>query len=264
MSDNEFISEDLDDQNDVEIVIDDGTIDPEAGISEQYRGLSKAEIITQLEREKATGAALSSRASETSVIAEGLSKLNDNLTRPVVQQPVQQTPTETEAEFRERVNREFIDDPFKIVSELVTRKVTPDIQRIAANNLAVSKKFAVVDPDVSFIIQKYGQEVDEALHRFTPLEQYTDADIYKKAAQVVKNNHIDDIVAQRVAEELEKRLGPAGQGAGNGTIKTNSYSETTTRPNRQPQRITLKSEDVQRAHALGMTEEDYGRMKYGK
>ena len=136
---------------------------------------------------------------------------------------------ESVAEFKERMKEHLYDDPVAMMDEYFSKKLSPEIRRLASNNQFQSQKFLELDPEKGETYKKYKSEVDLVVEKLPPQDKLYDPDIYTKAYQQVMATHIDDIIAAKVQEAI-KTQGIGGVPAPAAEVKV-SYAETGVTPN---------------------------------
>jgi hypothetical protein len=245
--------------------------EPEA--DPEFKDLSKEDVIQKLREEQETRRSLEGKVDSVSAITSGLEKLNQNLVRPVVQQPApQQVQQELSEEEKAKLyNESLLDgDVYSKTVNLVNdqlRKLRPDLEAIMQANLVHSKKFALLDPDVADVMKLHGQEVEAEVASLPPSERIKDPDVYEKAARRVSVRYVDEIVERKVQEVLKAKgvdvQGPSQGGGGGGPTMSTSvpFTETNQRPNPKKRTVIPTREQMEEARVLGMTIEKYMEME---
>lgn len=178
----------------------------------------------------------------------------------------QQQSGESEEAFRKRLSENFYDDPVGSLEAFIGRKLAPEIQRLAANNLYHSRRYLELDPEKKDLYKKYKKEIDQVVQRMPNEAKLSDPEIYEKAYKQVMSDNIDAIVEAKIKE----RLGTLGEQT------TEEPKVTSTRPpqhsevggNPNPglgrpakRRVALTPEEKRLAEIRGVSPEQYAAWK---
>jgi regulator of replication initiation timing len=231
----------------------------------EFKELSKDDVIKRLREEQEARKSLEGKVDSVSAITSGLEKLNQNLTRPVVQQPAPQQQQQVELSEEEKArlyNEGLLDgDVYSKTVNLVNdqlKKLRPDLEAIMQANLVHSKKFALLNPDVADVMKLHGPEVEAEVAALPPAERIKDPDVYEKAAQRVGVRYVDEIVERKVQEVLKAKGIENTTGSVSPTVSTTvPFTETNQRPNPKKRVVRPTKEQIEEARVLGMTIEKY-------
>ncbi len=108
-------------------------------------------------------------------------------------------------DIKKRMNKElFGDDPSTILDEYLgayLQKNQPGMGSGNQNNVQMAKMIMKRDPIEGEFLKKHEVEVDALLATASPT-QMNDPRIVEQAINMVKSQHIDEIIAEKVAEQL--------------------------------------------------------------
>lgn len=270
------------DEGDVEFeFVDDGqAVEEERKENEgEFADKSREEIIEEMKRlRESSSSKVQSVSEKTENLQEELAALKNGagsasggLTQEQVlalqqmqMQGNSQEKGESEEEFRERIKNEIYDDPVKALEGVISKKLTPEIRRLAQNNLYHSRKYLEIDPEKGDNFKKYQKEIDSVVQKMGNDAKLGDPEVYQKAYQQVMASHIDDIVSDRVKKALEEQGSSKERGDG---IPSDggSYHESGLQsppPNgKKKQRIRITEEDRKKAPIRGMNAHDFAKLR---
>lgn len=203
-------------EEDIEII----TPEQEAAAKEAAEGVkSRAELEAELKalQEQVNASAAPPSAQLQQELAEARRQQQGGLSVEQLQavlalqgqQP--QQPRETDAEFAERIKEHIFDNPVAVLDEYIAKKLTPEVKRLATNNMFHSQKYLELDPEKAQFYKKYKAEVDQVAQSMPSEIRLYDPQVYQKAYQQVMTMHIDDVVNAKVAEAIAAQ--------GNGSTK---------------------------------------------
>lgn len=197
------------DEDEVEIVVSDNPT-PEEG-PEEYRGLDRQALIEQMAALRSQQEELSRRGDSTAALAASFQGLQDALLNqnkaPTRDPYLDGAPGKSYEELQKELAEKFYDDPTKAVDTLVQHKMAPLMRTLLTNNVNMSKRLMMMEPENKTFYEKYREEVDQELVKIPPDARLNDGEVYTKALQVVQSRHIDDIVAIKVAEAMKTMAG---------------------------------------------------------
>lgn len=169
----------------------------------EFKGKTKEQLIEDLRRQRADLANAQERDVERAALKEVLNDLKEARTKPPQFQMPQQQPSETEEQFKERVNKSFYDDPYGTLMEFQMKKLAPEVQRIMSANVQLSRKLAAFDPERGATFKRYSAEIDDYVNQLPPQAKLYDPDVYSKAHDAVIARHVNEIVEVKVQEALK-------------------------------------------------------------
>lgn len=178
-------------------------IDETAQVKDE--GPSKEELQAKFLETQKELEALKAQASQSAGLNGIMERLDKVVDRPIqVQAPLAQQPGESDADFMERFNKMYLDNPSQALDEWANRKLGRAFETMVKGQEKLSRALALSDPENKKLYEKYGKEVESEIERIPLAERASDPDVYKRAFTVVKGRHMDDYIAERVKEELEK------------------------------------------------------------
>ena len=182
----------------------------------EFAEKSREELIAEVQtmKEAATQAAPTT-ASETDSLRAELDLMKQNMNGALTKDQLEavtslnrqtpQQPRESEAEFAERIKTSMYDNPTAALDEYMARKLVPEVNRLAANNLYHAKQFLSLDPQKGDNFRKHESEIEAEVQRMDANTKLYDPDVYQKAYRAVMMNNIDDLVAEGVKVALAKQ-----------------------------------------------------------
>lgn len=242
---------------DVELIIDDGSTPPapEEEVPPEFKEVSKSQLIERLKKVEEDAAARARQESVFDRLGTTLEKLGER-EAPRPQAP--QQPVEKPEELRERINQKSLESPADAMDDYFTHKMGPMVGQALQGTLGLARKVMEMDPDKGPTFKKYIKEIDRLVESAPP-QAKVDPTIYEKAYKQVIQDHIDEIIAEKVAaavaKQPENRQEPA---------KPASFSEgrgSGARPAATRQ-VRLSAQEVERLEKLGIAKEDM--YNYGK
>ena len=171
---------------------------------------SQSDILKQFEELKKANEELKSRADQSSALKSSFDSLGERLEKSAkaqVQAPApipQREAGETMEQFKERINRTYLEDPFSALQDFSNRMIGGAVQTLAEQNLRLQRKMAYIEsPDKDFV-SKHRDEIEAELDRIPVDQQIKDPSVVNRTIDSVRARHMDEIVAQKVAEEIAK------------------------------------------------------------
>jgi len=242
---------------DVELIIDDGTPQPspDDGVPAEFKDVSKAQLVDRLKKVEADQAVKDKEASIFDRLGSTLEKIG-NQPVPTAQAP--QSPQEKPEELRERINQKSLESPADAMDEYFTHKMGPMVGQTLQGNLTLARKLMELDPERGPTFRKYVKDIDRLVESAPP-QAKVDPTIYDRAYKQVIQDHIDEIIAEKVAAAVAKSTEKAPE-----TPKPPSFSEgrgSGGRPGAQKQ-VRLSQVEAERLAKLGIAKEDM--YNYGK
>lgn len=156
----------------------------------------KADLVArtaELERERGTQNGFGS-------LAKSLEALKPQAPQVSVQRPL--TQAELDAS-KEKLNERFFTDPAGTFFDLMERVNGAQVPVQAEQNLAYSRKLALVDPAAKAFVTRFGTEIERELALMPTDIKARDPNVYERAMSIVKGAHFDELVAEAAA-----KLGP--------------------------------------------------------
>lgn len=200
----------------VEVDVEESPFESEIEIEETpaETGPTREELLKQFETMKAEQDALRVKADQATQLSASFGSLGDRLekvvNRPAPQAPAPvQQPGETAAQFKERLNRSYLEDPYEAIKEFSDRYFGGAVQTLAEQNANLQRKIALIEhPDREFV-SKYKEEIMQELTNVPVDQQIRDPMAVNRVIDSVKARHLDDIVQLKVQEALSKAGLPA-------------------------------------------------------
>jgi predicted nucleic acid-binding Zn ribbon protein len=241
--------------------------DPDAKLPEEYRGKSKEEIIAQLTEVRKQQEELSKKADATAALSQGLAQLGQTLSKP----STTQSPPDIEAQratyeekkrkFAERAKERFFDEPVEVLDEYARLSIQPAFEAMLVSQIPTYRTLAELNPDVGWVMKKYGPEVDDIVNKLPPAQKVNNPSLYVEAAKRIKAEHLEEIVAEKVAVEVAKQLKTQPQPS-RANVPNFSEHSSNPRPPTKTRRPAITEEDRRAMLVTGMDEDDYLRNKY--
>ena len=239
----------------VDEIPQDDPVDDESG----YGAKSKEELIELVRRNEEEARKLRENSALGESIAAGFQNLskelksNQGVHKEQTVAPKQ--PTETQEQYLERVREEILENPVKVLDEYATKKLGPIITELVGGNLAMSRRFMEIDPEDGTFFKKHQEEIDKYVKSLPDHEKLKDKNVYKRATRIVKMDHFDELVNEKVEAALNKKV----EGNSNVSVQR-GYSESSVNPRPMTvkrQSRVLTREEAKKAEMIGLTHEVY-------
>ncbi len=174
-------------------------------VQDEPAGPSREDIEKQLSELKAQNEALAARADQGTLLKSSFDRFGERLEQ-VAGRPqaptVAQQPGETAEAFKQRINSKILEDPYETMLEFTNKVMGGAFQTVADQMLATQRKIAYLESDDKEFFTRHQKEIDEEVQR-TPLDQRVrDADVYKRAIDMVKARNMGEIIAAEVAKAV--------------------------------------------------------------
>jgi hypothetical protein len=250
------------DNDDIEVIVSDTPVEEEV-VPEEFKGLSKTQIIEKLRAEETNR---KEKVESDSV----LSRLNDTLTnmnnKPALSpQPAPQLPEkpETIEQLREKYGEGMVTDPVGTIMKMNTEKLAPMVAQTLSGNLVLARKVLMLDPEKQTNFKKFAPQID-ALVASAPMEARANPQIYEEAYKRVVADNIDSIIADKVGEAVKEAL---AKQAPTGPTRPATYVEggrgQAPRPPAGPRKVVMPTKEADRLRLIGIDPEDFVRANQG-
>ena len=175
----------------------------------------QAQLIEEL---KAKQAELQGQVDPVSAMRTAVQELGRNMAPPKVPVDVKVRANGVQDwnAYKENFNTKVFEDPFQTVTDLLSKSAEMQSASIANQNLAYSKRIAQIDPNTSPYYKRWADEIEQEVARMPVAVRASNPNVYEDAIRVVKANHIDELIEERIAQS---------QTAAKPTPRTMSYSE---------------------------------------
>ena len=248
----------------VEVVDDDGaaakddaTLALEAKIAEMEQ--KQGEYLTTIEGLQANSAQGQSMAS--------LAQEIKNMAAPAAVAPDPAQPQVDYGALIESTDKNFYNSPSKSTLDITSPLFQSMDQKIneatARNMVSMSKMVVLTDDSMKGDYIKYKDEVDKFVAGSPPSE-----DIYSKALRAVRGNHIEDIIAEKVAAQMltitEKAEASATEAAKPAQPQFTNATQVQQAQAKKVMRITPRQQEIARKFAItkGYDWNDAGEQKW--
>jgi len=185
--------------------------DEDAELPEEFRGLTRKQIVERLAARKDEGAQVAE------IVAKGLSELAGAIPKPQPKDDdddeaqVGQKPGETLEAYFERVGDDLFnrENMAKLFPEAVMRSVAPALMQANASAMMLAQKVLRLDSETGPIYARYRDEIEREAKKLMK-RHGPDARIYDVAYQEVTKRHQADIERERIEAAVQERLRAAG------------------------------------------------------
>ena len=198
-------------------------------------------------------AQLSQRESEGSTVAQGFAQLAETLKGIQNPAPAPQKAPQIDLEkMNSELKEKLYDNPIEALGQFYSTFVTPQLSAVEAKAKELDLKnermdVALENPE---LFKTYASEIDETVRALGNAPGS-----YKRALSIVKGNHIDDIVEQKIQEALAKQA-PA-------KVTSPSYTGVREMPVANPGTkkpvVRLTQEDLQEIELSPFTRDEWIR-----
>ncbi len=261
--------EELDPSEDYKIIVegrDPEADEPEAPVeADEYKGLTREQIIAKIEVERADKARLSAAADTASAIKAGLEQLASRGRE--APSAVSSTPQPLdETALANELKEKIYEDPKAAIDTYVQKKLGPEIGRLFQTNMHWSRRDVERDPDTAETFKKYKVEIEDEVQRVPLGERISDPEVYKKAHDRVVSRHFNEIVDLKVKEAVEKMKPSSAPPAGSPPFAETKVNRPPNPPGQKVVRLSRddwKQLEGMRRKGLGMSEKQFYEWKYG-
>lgn len=166
---------------------------------EQGANDPQSQLIAEL---KAKQAELSAQVDPVQAMRTAVQELGKNLAP-------QQTPVDVSVRangvqdwnaYKEQFNQKVFEDPFQMVTDLVSKSAEMQSASVANQNLAYSKRIVMIDPATSGHYKKWADEVEREVAKMPVSVRASNPNVYEDALKVVRANHIDELIEEKLAQ----------------------------------------------------------------
>lgn len=178
---------------------------------EEESGPSKDDLLKEFNELKTQNEELRAKAEQAAALSQSFNQFGDRLekvvTRPTPAPVIQQKePGETYEQFKERINRSYLEDPVAAMTEFNSRQNSGVFQTLAEQNLRLQRRLAYMEASDRDFIKKHEDEIEAEMQN-VPIEiQLRDPHSVNRAIDSVRARHMDEIVSERLQAELTLSL----------------------------------------------------------
>jgi hypothetical protein len=209
-----------DDGNDVDLAglqpiefQDEGDVEYVVGMPPNTDNIHPDDIRKKLADLEAQNTVLKAQADQTAALSKSFGDYGQQVQKAIERQPQpapsQPAPGEDWNAFMTRINTQFFEKPAETIQEVLTRYDNLKSSQQVNQSMVVAKRFLALDPEAKPIYDKYRDEVDREMSTIDPQVKLSDPTFYRDAIDRVKSRHLDDLIAEKVAEALAKVQQPA-------------------------------------------------------
>lgn len=105
--------------------------------------------------------------------------------------------------YKENFNSKVFEDPFQMVTDLVSKATEMQSASVANQNLAYSKRLVQIDPATAGHYKKWADEVEREVAKTPVSVRASNPNVYEDALSVVRSRHIDELIEERLAVERQ-------------------------------------------------------------
>ncbi len=256
--------EEEEDDDDVEVVRletnevpkEEKSEDVEEDVPEQFKGLSKKQIVDKLMD-------INQKADSAQAVKEGIEGLAEQLKRPSTPNygNLVQQQGESDEEFRKRLNQEiFSEDPASVLDEWWQRKNAGTQRMIGQNMVQMRKDFYRTNDETKETYKKYQQEIEDYIGSLDQSVR-NNPQVVDYAYKEVKGRHQDEIINETVERKVKEMMEQNKEGKkSSGSFHTEGGSTTNTGVSRKKgKKIYITPEIEQAAKKKGVDPEIYAR-----
>lgn len=243
----------VENEDDFEVVVSD---EPERE-TDPAPGLTKEELLREIERQKEAIEAARNRGDEVAALRQGLAELGMNLRQTEAKESAQAKGEVFDEEaYRKKFNEEFYNDPYQFMQDFAVKKLAPEFQRLAQRQEVLMKREISRDPERRETFEKYRKEIEQEFEAIPAYERYSDPQAFERAHDRVVARHLNEIIEARVREALEatKDVEPAKASEASRSSNFNEHGGVGGPgvPKARPQ-IRLTTKEAQWAKIRGLT-----------
>ena len=101
--------------------------------------------------------------------------------------------------YKEQFNQKVFEDPFQMVTDLVSKSAEMQSASVANQNLAYSKRIVMIDPATSGHYKKWADEVEREVAKMPVSVRASNPNVYEDALKIVRANHLDELIEEKLA-----------------------------------------------------------------
>jgi len=228
-------------------------------IPSEYRNLTKAQLVEKIQKNQEE---LVKAGDSSAAIRQAIGELGEVM-RPVVQpvvNPVQQTPSESDEDYEERLKNDFLDHPKKALDEYLGKSVGPLVNSVASGTMQMARELIRVQkgPDT---FDRYSPEIDQIVSGVPVSDRISKPrEVYENAYNQVMAGHLDELISVRVAEEVAKLSSGAGTKESSSPGIRAPYGASQVRPAARVRNVTLNAAERVQADQKGLDYDTYARL----
>ena len=171
-------------------------------------GPSREDLMKEFQELKKANEELKVKADSSSSLSQSFNNFGDRLEKSINRPAPPPAPVreqgETTEQFKERINRTYLEDPYSALIEFNNRHMGGAMQTLAEQSLRLQRKLAYMEaPDRDFVT-KHQDEIEAELQNVPMDQQIRDPQVVNRTIDSIRARHMDEIVAQKVAAELQK------------------------------------------------------------
>ena len=106
--------------------------------------------------------------------------------------------------YKENFNTKVFEDPFQMVTDLVSKATEMQSASVANQNLAYSRRIVQIDPATAPYYKKWSDEVEREVAKMPVSLRASNPNVYEDALRVVKANHLDELIEERLTADRAK------------------------------------------------------------
>jgi hypothetical protein len=106
--------------------------------------------------------------------------------------------------YKENFNSKIFEDPFQMVTDLVSKSAEMQSASVANQNLAYSKRIVQIDPATSTFYKRWPDEVEREVAKMPVSVRASNPNVYEDALRIVKANHLEELLDERMSTQAQQ------------------------------------------------------------
>ena len=181
----------------------------------------------------------------------------------------QQKPQESDEDFAKRIEKMIYGkQPVEAIREVLTKAAGPVLQSQQQYIASLEDRMLCNDPADGEFYKKHKKEIDQAFDKLHP-QQKLQPGMRQQILSQVKTLHLDEIIAERVAQQvkeaLEKSGGEVAAAPQQGTTYVSGGGVRTASTGNTPRKkyVVVSPEEQKEADMIGMDPQMYHEIMHG-
>jgi hypothetical protein len=107
-------------------------------------------------------------------------------------------------QYKNEFNAKVFEDPFTTITDILSKSQEMQSATVANQNLAYSRRIVQIDPATKDHYKKWSDEVETEVAKMPVSVRASNPNVYEDALRIVRANHMDEMIEERMAAERTK------------------------------------------------------------